>query len=146
MKTFFKFDLELLILKIMSVLKWTWKIIWRCVFIPIIFTFFVMLVSMFFINDSNQTSERGKSYDLNYGTSYQNNKDLANDNPNFSNKYNQYNSEGDARYLPKKVEMQDSDFDTTSIIAMFALFVSFIVMVIYTISDFKEQKRKTSSS
>ena len=116
----------------MTALKWTWKIIWRCILIPIIFTFIVMLVSMFFINDMNQSEERGKAHDQNYGTSYQRNRDLANDNPNFATKYNQYNSSGDRKYVPKHVEMQDSDFDATAVIAMIALFGSFIIMVIYT--------------
>lgn len=125
----------------MSALKWTWKIIWRCILIPIIFTFIVMIVSMFFINDENQTSERSKAYDKNYGTSYQQNRDLATDNPNFVTKYNQYNS-SDQKNYPEKVEMEDEDFDTTGVIATIALFGSLILMIIYTISDFRYEKKR----
>ncbi|MFN5418159.1 MAG: hypothetical protein ACK5B9_13965 [Flavobacteriia bacterium] len=126
----------------MTALKWTWKIIWRCIFIPVIFTFVVMIVSMFFINDMNQTSESSKAIDQNYGTSYQHYKNVADENPNFKNKYNQYNSSGDRKYVPKHVEMEDDDFDTTGVIATIALFSSFIVMVIYTISDFRDYRKQ----
>lgn len=125
----------------MSVLKWTWKIIWRCIFVPIIVCMVVMITCMFFINDSNQTEESNKAYDQNYGTSYQRNRDLANKNPSFVNKYNTYNS-SDKRYTRKHVEMQDSDFDLTGIIASIALFGTFIFMVIYTIIDIRDVRRE----
>jgi hypothetical protein len=96
---------------------------------------------MFFINDENQTSERSKAYDKNYGTSYQQNRDLAADNPNFVTKYNQYNS-SDQKYYPEKVEMEGEDFDTTGVIATIALFGSLILMIIYTISDFRYEKKR----
>ena len=125
----------------MTALKWTWKIIWRCIFIPVILTFVVMIAAMFLINDSNQGAEASKSYDQNYGSSYQRNRDQANSNPNFVNKYNAYAS-SDKRYSPKHVEMQDSDFDLTAVIATITLFGSFIFMVIYTIIDIRDHRKK----
>lgn len=125
----------------MSALKWTWKIIWRCIFVPVIVCFVVMIACMFFINDTNQTAESNKAYDQNYGTSYQRNHEVANNKPTFVNKYNAYSSK-DKRYTRKHVEMQDADFDLTGIIATVALFGTFIFMLIYTIIDIRDRRKE----
>ncbi len=126
----------------MTILKWTWKIIWRCVFIPAIFTLIVMIVSLFFINDDNQHTERGKEFSENYVTSYHNNSKLERENPNFTTKFNRYNSIKDKNYTRQYVEMEDSDFDLSGVISMIAFFGSFIFMVIYTILDIRDYRKK----
>lgn len=125
----------------MSALKWTWKIIWRLVLVPIIFTFIVMIISMLFINDVNQDVERRKAYDANYGTSYQQYRDQSKNNPSFVNRHNMHASRNTMRYSPKRVEMEDSDFDLTGVISTIALFGSFIVMLAYTIMDIRDQRK-----
>lgn len=126
----------------MTALKWTWKIIWRCIFVPVIVTIVVMIATMFFIDDTNQASEGGKAYQENYGTSYHQYSNQASESPTMANKFNKYNSRGTRNYVPKRVQMQEDDFDTTAIVTMIALFVSFIFMVIYTIMDFRDYRKK----
>jgi ascorbate-specific PTS system EIIC-type component UlaA len=126
----------------MNFLKWTWRIIWRLIFIPFIFTLIVMIISLFLIDDSNQTTERTKAIDKNYGTSYSHYQDVASNNPSAVTKFNKYNSADEKTYLPKQVEMQDSDFDTTSIVTMTAFFGCFIVMLIYSISDIRDRRKE----
>ena len=117
--------------------------IWRCVLIPVIATFVVMLVSLFFINDSNQDAERAKEYSANHGTAYQHYSDQAQSNPSFGNSYNQYSSAVTKRYKRQHVEMQEKDFDLSALIATITLFVTFFGMLIYTIMDIRGSLKKT---
>lgn len=129
----------------MIVLKWVWKIFLRLIVVPVLATAIVMLVSLFFVNDLNQTTERGKELDANYGTSYHQAKDIANENPTWVNKYNQYDRLDEKKYNRKQVEMQDDDFDTVSVISTVVLVGTFLLMFVYTVVEIF-QSRKSSTS
>jgi len=128
----------------MNALKWTWKIIWRLVLVPIIVTFVVMLISLFFINDTNQQPEYSKAYDANYGSAYQHYSEQEQQNPNFVTKHNKYASK--ANYLPQKVEMEEDDFDLSGLISTIALLGTFVIMLIYTIMDIRTSLKKGNNA
>lgn len=127
----------------MIVLKWVWKIFLRLIVVPVIATALVMIVSLFFVNDLNQTTERGKEIDANYGTSYHQGKDIANENPTWVNKYNQYDRLDEKKYNRKQVEMQDDDFDTVSVISTVVLLGTFFLMLVYTVLEVVKSRKKS---
>lgn len=127
----------------MIFLKWVWKIFLRLIVVPVIATALVMIVSLFFVNDLNQTTERGKEIDANYGTSYHQAKDIANENPTWVNKYNQYDRLDEKKYNRKQVDMQDGDFDTVSVISTVVLLGTFFLMLVYTVLEVVKSRKKS---